>query len=62
MILLYDYRLPSDGLVHDIGSVAAAIFRLRTGHAKTHSVLHKKGRVSSPFCDIWNDFDVLDIG
>ena len=46
---LYDYRIPSDGLIHDI---AATIFRLRTGHAKTCSFLHKWGRACSLYFGI----------
>ena len=54
---LYDYRPLPDGLVHDVRFVAATIFRLRTGHAKTRSVLHKWGRADSPYCDICNEYD-----
>ena len=54
---LYDYKAPPDELVHDVRSLAVTVFRLRTSHAKTRSVLHKWGRVSSPLCDICNEYD-----
>ena len=43
--------------MYDVRSVAVTVFKLRTRHAKTRSVLHKWGRVSSPLCDMCNEYD-----